>query len=299
MKVVIAGSSGLIGTALVAALRRDGHEVARLVRRPAAGPDEFSWDPVRARVPQPALRDTDAVVNLCGAGLGSRRWTGSFKQELRDSRLTPTDVLAEAVAAAGVPTLVNASGAHYYGGATGDRVMTESDSAGTGFLATLCRDWEGATQPAAEAGARVVLLRSAVVLARRGGLLGMLQPLYSLGLGGRLGNGRQYLPWISLDDEIGGIVFALTHDTVSGPVNLTGPAPVTNAEFNRALGHAMHRPAPFVVPAVALRLALGEFADEAILHGPRAIPTVLEAAGYRFQHNTIGEALAAAVGRSA
>ncbi|WP_280271807.1 TIGR01777 family oxidoreductase [Nocardia wallacei] len=298
MKVVIAGSSGLIGTALVAALRRDGHEVARLVRRRAAGPDEFSWDPVRARVPQPALRGADAVVNLCGAGLGSRRWTGSFKQELRDSRLTPTDVLAEAVAAAGVPTLVNASGAHYYGGGAGDRVMTESDSAGTGFLATLCRDWEGATRPAADAGARVVLLRSAIVLARRGGMLGMLQPLYSLGLGGRLGDGRQYLPWISLDDEIGGIVFALTHDAVSGPVNLTGPAPVTNAEFNRALGRAIHRPAPFVVPAFALRLALGEFADEAILHGPRAIPTVLESAGYRFQHNTIGEALTAAVGKS-
>ncbi|MBF6175545.1 TIGR01777 family oxidoreductase [Nocardia blacklockiae] len=297
MKVVIAGSSGLIGTALVAALRRDGHEVARLVRRPAAARDEFSWDPVRAQLPQPALRGADAVVNLCGAGLGSRRWNGGFKQELRDSRLTPTDVLAEAVAAAGVPTLVNASGAHYYGGDAGDRVRTESDPAGTGFLATLCRDWEAATRPAAEAGARVVLLRSAVVLARHGGLLGMLQPLYSLGLGGRLGSGRQYLPWISLDDEIGGIAFALTHDTVSGPVNMTGPAPVTNAEFNRALARAMHRPAPLVVPAAALRLLVGELAQEAILHGPRAIPTVLEEAGYTFQHNTIGQALAAVVGR--
>ncbi|MBB5918098.1 hypothetical protein BJY24_007010 [Nocardia transvalensis] len=296
MKVVIAGSSGLIGTALVAALRRDGHEVARLVRRPAAARDEFSWDPVRAQVPHRALRDADAVVNLCGAGLGARRWNGSYKQELRDSRLTPTDVLAGAVAAAGVPTLVNASGVHYYGGDTGDRVITESAPAGAGFLGMLCQDWEAATHPAAEAGTRVVLLRSAVVLARHGGILGMLQPLYSLGLGGRLGNGRQYLPWISLADEVGGIVFALTHDTVSGPVNLAGPAPVTNAEFNRALGHAMHRPAPLVVPAVALRVAIGEFAHEAILHGPRAIPTVLEEAGYTFQHNTIGQALAAAVG---
>ncbi|WP_280384302.1 TIGR01777 family oxidoreductase [Nocardia wallacei] len=297
MKVVIAGSSGLIGTALVAALRRDGHEVARLVRRPAAGRDEYTWDPVRAQLPHRALRGADAVVNLCGAGLGSRRWNGSYKQELRDSRITPTDVLAEAVAAAGVPTLVNASGAHYYGGDTGDRVITESAPAGTGFLGTLCRDWEAATHPAAEAGARVVLLRSAVVLARHGGMLSMLQPLYSLGLGGRLGNGRQYMPWISLDDEVGGIVYALTHDTVSGPVNMAGPAPVTNAEFNRALGRALHRPAPLVVPAFALRLLIGEFAQEAILHGPRAIPTALESAGYTFQHNTIGQALDAAVGR--
>lgn len=296
MKVVVAGSSGLIGTALVAALRRDGHEVIRLVRRPAAARDEFSWDPARADLDQRALRDADAVVNLCGAGIG-RRWTGSYKQELRDSRITPTDVLAAAVATAGVPTLVNASGVGFYGGDTGDRVVTETSPAGTGFLATLCQDWETATQPAADAGARTVILRSAVVMSRHGGMLGMLRPLYSLGLGGRLGNGRQYFPWISLDDEVGGIVFALTHPAVSGPVNMVGPAPVTNAEFNRALGRALHRPTPFVVPAFAMRAVLGEFADEAILHGPRAIPTVLEETGYVFRHPTIGAALAAAVGR--
>ncbi|MEU8894375.1 TIGR01777 family oxidoreductase [Nocardia sp. NPDC048505] len=297
MKVVIAGSSGLIGTALVAALRRDGHEVARLVRRAAAAPDEFRWDPVRAEIDARALPGADAVVNLCGASIGGRRWTGSYKQELRDSRITPTDVLASAVAAAEVPVLVNASGVHVYGGGTGDRVVDESAPAGTGFLATLCRDWEAATGPAVAAGARVVLLRSAPVLTRHGGMLGMLRPLYSLGLGGRLGNGRQYTPWISGDDEIGAIVFALTHDTVSGPVNAVGPAPVTNAEFNRALGKALRRPAPFVVPAVTLRAVLGEFADEAILHGPRAIPAVLEAAGYQFRHPTIGAAFAAVAGR--
>ncbi|NNH72367.1 TIGR01777 family protein [Nocardia uniformis] len=297
MRVVVAGSSGLIGTALVAALRRDGHEVIRLVRRPAAARDEFSWDPARADLDQRALRDADAVVNLCGASIGRRRWTGSYKQELRDSRITPTDVLAAAVASAGIPTLVNASGAHYYGGDTGDRVITETSPAGTGFLASLCRDWEAATRPAAEAGARTVLLRSAVVMSRQGGMLAMLRPLYSLGLGGRLGNGRQYMPWISLDDEIGGILFALTHPTVSGPVNMVGPAPVTNAEFNRAMGRVLHRPTPLVVPAFAMRAALGEFAQEAILHGPRAIPTVLEEAGYAFRHPTIGAALAAAIGR--
>lgn len=244
MKVVIAGSSGLIGTALVAALRRDGHQVVRLVRRPAAAADEYVWDPARADLDEQALRGADAVVNLCGASIGGRRWTGSYKQELRDSRITPTDVLAGAIASAGVPVLINASGVHIYGGDTGNKVVEESTPPGTGFLATLCRDWEAATRPATAAGTRTVLLRSAVVLARNGGMLGMLKPLYQLGLGGRLGNGRQYTPWISLDDEIGAILFALNNDAVSGPINSCGPAPVTNAEFNRALGRAVHRPTP-------------------------------------------------------
>ncbi|MEV6769716.1 TIGR01777 family oxidoreductase [Nocardia sp. NPDC051030] len=297
MKVVVAGSSGLIGTALVAALRRDGHEVTRLVRRPVRARDEFSWDPARADLDERALRGADAVVNLCGAGIGRRRWNGSYKQELRDSRIVPTDVLASAVAALGVPTLVNASGVHYYGGDSGDRIVTETSPAGTGFLAGLCNDWEEAAQEAIDAGVRTVLLRSAVVLARHGGMLGMLYPLYSLGLGGRLGNGRQYVPWISIDDEVSGIIFALTNESLSGPVNMVGPAPVTNAEFTRAIGRALHRPTPLVVPAFALRMAIGEFAEEAILHGPRAIPTALEAAGYTFHHPTIGAALAATVGQ--
>ncbi|MFD4461554.1 TIGR01777 family oxidoreductase [Nocardia sp. NPDC058480] len=296
MKVVIAGSSGLIGTALVAALRRDGHQVSRLVRRTPAAPDEFAWDPARAQLDERALRGADAAVNLCGAGIGDSRWTGSYKQLLRDSRITPTDVLATAVAAAGVPTLINASGAHYYGVATGDAIIDETSPAGTDFLATLCRDWEAATEPAAEAGVRTVLIRSAVVLARNGGMLSKLHPLYWAGLGGRLGSGRQYFPWISLDDEVGAIVFALTHPEISGPINATGPAPVTNAEFNRALGRALHRPTPFIVPGFALHALVGEVADS-ILHGPRAIPSVLEEAGYTHQHPTIGAALAAAVGR--
>ncbi|MFF3224528.1 TIGR01777 family oxidoreductase [Nocardia suismassiliense] len=297
MKVVIAGSSGLIGTALVAALRRDGHEVARLVRRRAAGPDEFAWDPVRAELDERALRGADAVVNLCGASTGRRRWNGSFKQELRDSRITPTDVLAAAVVKAGVPALLNASGVHFYGGDTGDRVVDETSPAGSGFLATLCRDWEAATRPAADAGVRTVLLRSAIVLSKHGGLLSMLHPLYFLGLGGRLGSGRQYTPWISMADEIGAIVFALRSQTLAGPLNVVGPAPVTNAEFSRALGRSLHRPTPLVVPAFALRALVGELAQEAILRGPRAIPTALEEAGYEFQHPTIGAALAATVGQ--
>ncbi|WP_054813270.1 TIGR01777 family oxidoreductase [Nocardia arizonensis] len=296
MKVVIAGSSGLIGTALVAALRRDGHDVARLVRRPAAAPDEFVWDPARAEVDGRALRDAEAVVNLCGASIGRQRWNGRYKQQLRDSRIVATDVLATEVAAAKVPVLVNASGVHYYGSGNGDRVVDESSPAGTGFLASLCRDWEAATEPAAAAGVRTVLMRSAVVLSGSGGVLQALRPLYSLGLGGRLGDGRQYSPWISLADEVGAIVFALTEDSLSGPVNSVGPAPVTNAEFTRALGRALHRPVPLVVPGFALRALVGEIADEALLTGPRAIPAALEKAGYRFRHPTIGAALAAAFG---
>ncbi|WP_327152390.1 TIGR01777 family oxidoreductase [Nocardia sp. NBC_01329] len=296
MSVVVAGSSGLIGTALVAALRRDGEQVIRLVRRPAAAPDERRWDPAHAELDPRILDGVDAVVNLCGAGIGDKRWTGAYKQLLRDSRITPTDVLATAVARAGVPTLVNASGVHYYGD-TGDRAVDESGPVGTGFLPTLCLDWEAATHAATEAGTRTVLLRSAVVLTASGGLLPQLKTLFLLGLGGRLGSGRQYQPWISLDDEIGAIRHALTDESVRGPLNAVGPAPVTNAAFTRALGKALHRPTPMFVPGIGLRLVIGEFADEAILHSPRALPRVLEETGYEFRHATVGAALSAAVGR--
>ncbi|MBD0322152.1 MAG: TIGR01777 family protein [Aldersonia sp.] len=293
MRIVIAGSSGLIGTALVASLRADGHDVARLVRRPAAAADEFEWQPEESGIHLRALDGADAVVNLCGVGLGDKRWNGAYKQELRDSRITSTDVLANAVAETGVPVLVNASGVHYYGD-TGDRVVDESSPVGTGFLATLCRDWEAATAPAERA--RVVWLRSAPVLAKHGGILQRLKLLYSLGLGGRLGSGRQYFPWISMDDEVGAIKFVLGNDAVRGPVNLVGPAPVTNAQFNKAMSQALHRPAPWMVPKRVLVGIIGEFAKEAVLGSPRAIPTALEHAGYQFRHNTIGEALAAALG---
>ncbi|WP_328392149.1 TIGR01777 family oxidoreductase [Nocardia sp. NBC_00416] len=296
MSVVVAGSSGLIGTALVAALRRDGEQVIRLVRRPAAAPDERRWDPAHAELDPEIFDGVHAVVNLCGAGIGDKRWTGAYKQLLRDSRITPTDVLATAVARAGVPTLVNGSAVGYYGD-TGDQAVDETGPIGTGFLATLCRDWEAATHAATEAGTRTVLLRSAVVLSGAGGILPQLKALFLLGLGGRLGNGRQYQPWISLDDEVGAIRHALTNESVRGPLNAVGPAPVTNAAFTRALAHALHRPAPLFVPGFALRLAVGEFAEEAILHSPRALPGVLEETGYEFRHATVGAALAAAVGR--
>lgn len=290
MRVAVAGSRGLIGTALLAALRRDHHDVSLLVRRPARASDEISWDPVAGRINPERLAGLDAVVNLCGVGIGDRRWSGARKQEIRDSRIGSTEVLAGAVAAAGVPTLVNANAVGYYGSA-GDRILDESSPAGSGFLARVCADWQDATAAATAAGARVVLCRSGVVLAGSGGMLGPLTTLYRLGLGGRLGDGRQYLSWISLEDEVRALLFLLERPDIAGPVNLTGPAPVTNAQFSAALGRAVRRPAPWAVPAFALKALLGEFAAEGVLAGQRAIPAVLEANGFAFRHHTVGQAL--------
>lgn len=289
--IAIAGSSGLIGTALVYALRATDRRVLRIVRRAPSNADEVFWNPDAGEFDPATLAGVDAVVNLCGVNVGEKRWSGAFKQSLRDSRIGPTEVLAAAVAEAGVPVLVNASAVGYYGD-TGHRITDETASAGDGFLANLCVDWEAATWPARQDGARVVLVRSGLVLAQAGGVLGRLKPLFSLGLGARLGNGRQYMPWISLEDEIRALLFAISHDELSGPVNLTGPAPVTNAEFTTAVGRAVNRPTPLMVPGFALRAALGEFADEGLLGGQRAIPAALERAGFVFHHNTIGEALA-------
>jgi uncharacterized protein (TIGR01777 family) len=200
------------------------------------------------------------------------------------------------VAEAGVPTLINASAVGFYGD-TKDRTVDETATAGTGFLPRLCIDWEAATVPAEAAGTRVVLARTGLVLSPSGGMLGRLKPLFSFGLGARLGNGRQYMPWISLEDEVRALLFAIFHDELSGPVNLTGPAPVTNAEFTAALGRALNRPTPLPMPGFVLRAALGEFADEGLLIGQRAIPAALERAGFGFHHDTIGEAMAYATAR--
>jgi len=295
MRVVIAGSSGLVGTALVPLLRQGGHDVVRLVRHRPTAPDERGWDPPAGRIDDDALDGADAVVNLCGVGIGDKRWTGEYKQQLCDSRVVPTDVLAATVAERGVPVLLNASGANYYGD-TGDRTVDETDPVGRGFLAGVCRDWEAATAAAHDAGARVVITRSGVVISRPGGLVGQLRPIFALGLGGRLGSGRQFMPWISLDDAVGVIRFALEQESVRGPVNVVGPNAATNAEFTRTLGEAVHRPAVLVVPRLALKAARGaELAEELALTGPRVRPAVLEKHGYPFAHPTIGAAVTAAV----
>lgn len=294
--IAIAGSSGLIGTALVAALRSADHRVLRIVRRTPANDDELYWNPESGEIDSAALEDVDAVVNLCGINIGRRRWSGAFKQQLRDSRITPTEVLAQAVAESGAGVLVNSSAIGYYGD-TRNRAVDETAPAGTGFLAQLCQDWEAATAPASRAGARVVLARTGLVLAPAGGALSRLRPLFAMGVGGRLGTGRQYMSWISLEDQVRALLFTLSHPTLAGPVNLTGPAPVTNVEFTTALGRALRRPTRVGLPGFAVRAAVGEFADEGLLLGQRVIPAALERAGFGFHHNTIGEALGYAVNR--
>jgi hypothetical protein len=237
----------------------------------------------------------DAVVSLSGAPVAGGRWTPARKRVLRDSRIGPTSTLVTAIAAAAAPPAVLLSGSAigWYGD-TGDREVDETAPAGDSFLAGLVTDWEAAAAPAREAGTRVVLLRSGLVLAPKGGLLGPLAPLFRLGLGGRIGPGRQYLSWIALADHVRAARFLLEHD-VDGPVNLTAPAPVTNAAFTAALGRAVHRPAVFAVPAPALRAALGEVSTE-LLGSVRARPARLLAAGFTFQYPSIDAALAAAVG---
>ena len=300
MKVAVTGSSGLIGTALVASLRADGHEVIRLVRRPPRGADEARWDPRAADaglVPYApgGLDGLHACVHLAGAGVADRRWTARYKAEIRASRVLGTRALAGALAKLSPPpaSLVAASAIGWYGD-TGGREVDESAPAGQAFLARLVRDWEAAAGPAADAGIRVVHTRSGLVLTPRGGILARLLPLARLGLCPRFGSGRQVMSWISLSDEIGAIRFLLDRKDISGPVNLTAPAPVTNSEFAAALdAAASRRDLPWLrVPAPALRLALGEAAVE-LLTSARVLPKRLQEAGYQFRHPTLPEALSA------
>lgn len=290
---MVAGASGLIGTALTAELRAHGHEVLRLVRRGPSAPDERGWDPPAGRIDDGALDGADAVVNLCGAPIAGGRWSHARRQLLVNSRVEPTEVLAAAVAEQGIPLLVNASAAGYYGD-KGDALVPETEPSGTGFLADLCQRWESATARAADAGARVVRMRTGHVLASRGGLVGMLKPLFFLALGGRLGNGSQYMPWIHVEDQVAAVRFLVENDTVSGAVNLCSPNPVTNAEFTAAFGRAMRRPAPWFAPAPVLRLAVGD-ADGEILYSQRMVPAVLAENGFTHRHPSLDETLSSLV----
>ena len=298
MKVLIAGASGFLGQALIRELTDHGHQVHALVRRPARNGSEIEWHPEHGSIDPDALRGYGAVIGLSGAGIGDRRWTPAYKQELIDSRVKPTGALAKALAFLPVTqrprTFLSASAVGYYGN-RGDELLPETGGAGEGFLADLVVRWEAATEPAAEAGVRVVPLRTGLVLSARGGLLARLIPLYRKGLGGRLGSGQQFQPWITLADEVGAIRFLLESDDVAGPVNLTGPAPVRNQEFNDELGRVLNRPAKLAVPRLALRAALGEFANGGVLASERVIPERLLAAGYRFKHSELRSALEWAV----
>jgi uncharacterized protein (TIGR01777 family) len=294
MRVVIAGSSGLIGSALAADLSGEGHEVTRLVRHPARTAGELTWDPRTAGGLDPAaVSGADAVVHLSGAPIAPRPWTAARKAELRASRIQSTDTLVQAISSAVAPpaVLACASATGWYGD-TGDRVVDEGAPAGSGFLAWLARDWEAAAGQARAAGVRVANLRSGIVLSRHGGMVGSLLPLFRLGLGGRVGSGGQYLSWISLTDEVRAIRFVLGQADLDGPVNLTAPEPVTNAQFTAALARTVGRPAVLAVPASLLRAGLGEVSSE-LLSGARVTPRRLLDAGFVFRHPGIAGALAA------
>jgi uncharacterized protein len=296
MRVAITGSSGLIGTALADHLSSTGTEVIRLVRRPPAEGNEVRWDPTAddGGLRSAALGRVDAVVHLSGASVAGGRWTAARKQVLRASRIGSTAALVRGLLAADAPprTLLAGSAIGWYGD-TGDRAVDETAPAGSGFLASLVRDWEAAADPAAAAGLRVVHLRSGVVLSRAGGMLGPLLLPFRVGLGARIGAGSQYLSWISITDHVRAVSFLLGQPDISGPVNLTAPVPASNAEFTRALGAAVHRPALLAVPGWAVRLALGELSTE-LLGSSRVLPARLQKAGFRFDYPTIGPALAAA-----
>jgi uncharacterized protein (TIGR01777 family) len=299
MRVVVTGSSGLIGSALVRSLTADGHDVLRLVRRDARAADEAQWDPARRRLDGALLAGADAVVNLAGAGIGDHRWSDDYKRTVLASRVDATTTIATAVAARPVSdrprVLLSASAVGFYGD-TGENAVDESAPQGAGFLADVVRQWEQSTAPAAEAGVRVVTPRSGIVLAAGGGALGKVLPLFKLGLGGRLGSGQQWMSWVALPDEVAALRFVLEREDISGPVNVTAPEPVRNRDYTKAIARAVHRPALARVPPVALRAALGGFADEGVLVSQRVLPARLDDAGFAFTYVDVDAALAAIVG---
>jgi uncharacterized protein (TIGR01777 family) len=297
MRIVMAGSSGLLGSHLRVRLAADGHEITRLVRRPPTDRDEQPWQPDTGDLDPAVLAGADVVVNLAGTGVEDRRWNERFKQLLISSRVRPTGTLATAIAGLPAsdrpPVMVNASAIGYYG-ETGDAEVDETTPVGTGFFPDLCQAWEAAAAPAERAGVRVVALRTGLVLDKSGGLLKAMALAFRLFAGGPLAGGRQWMPWISMTDWTGAVAFLMANPGVSGPVNLVGPDPVRNSEFTRALARELHRPALWPIPRIALRTVLGEFANET-LASQRVLPGVLNRLGYRFQHSTVDEGLRSAL----
>jgi uncharacterized protein (TIGR01777 family) len=295
----VSGASGLIGSALAAALVSEGHTVRRLVRHePASGPDEIFFDPEGGRIEAEKLEGLDGLIHLAGENVAAGRWTAARKERIRRSRLLGTRLIAERLAALGTPPplLLNASAIGFYGD-RGDELLNESSAAGDGFLASLCRDWEAATEPAREAGIRVVKLRIGVVLSRQGGALKKMLLPFKLGLGGPLGSGRQYVSWIALDDLVRAILFILETPGVEGAVNGVAPSPVRNSEFTLILARAMRRPAFLPAPVVALKLALGEMAQGMVLASGRVLPNKLLSEGFSFEYPDLESALKSELSR--
>ena len=285
-RIAITGASGLIGTALVGHLKSEGHTVQRLVRRAVVAQDEIQWDPKTGYVDIEALRGVDAVIHLAGVGVGDKRWSKKYRSEILNSRLLGTTAIANAVSEVKPQVFISASAIGWYG-ESGNRAVVESDRVGDDFLAAVCREWESAADLAT--GVRTVKIRTGLVLDPTGGALGKMLPLFRLGLGGKLGSGKQWWSWITLHDQIRAIAFLL-ENKISGPVNLTSPNPVTNSEFTAGLARAMHRPALFPVPAIALKIVLGGFSSE-VLGSKKVMPQVLTEAGFTFDYPHISSAL--------
>ncbi|ARF80677.1 TIGR01777 family oxidoreductase [Kitasatospora aureofaciens] len=301
MRIAVTGSTGLIGSALVRSLLADGHQVVRLVRhRSRTGPQPdgstaIGWNPLLGEVDRDGLAGVEAVVHLAGAGVGDRRWSDSYKRDIRESRVYGTETVAVALAALKEPprVLVSASAVGWYG-QTGDRVIDEDSPAGDDFLAEVCLEWEAAARPAERAGIRVVHPRTGMVLSAAGGAGSRLFPLFKLGLGGRLGSGQQYWSYISLADEVAALRFLIDREDLSGAFNLTAPEPATNAELTAAIGRALRRPTPFPVPEAVLKVVLGELAVE-VVGSHRVVPRRLLEAGFRFAHPDLDSAVRAAL----
>jgi uncharacterized protein len=293
MRVLVTGASGLVGTALVASLQRRGDEVTRLVRRKdEVGPDAVWWDPPAGQVDTARLPAVEAAVHLSGEPIAEGRWTSEKKKRILNSRRDTTGVLASTLAHLNPKprVLVSLSAVGYYGN-RGEEVLDENSTPGTGFLAGVCRQWEESTGAANAAGIRVVIGRMGVVLSANGGALSKMLPPFRLGLGGPLGSGDQYISWIAEVDAVNGILFLLATPSLAGPVNLVAPNPVTNREFAKELGAAVHRPSAISVPALAVRLAAGEMANEALLASQRVVPARLQKAGFKFVFPALREAL--------
>jgi uncharacterized protein (TIGR01777 family) len=291
MKIAIAGASGLVGSALIPELESDGHQIVRLVRN-SPRTDEIEWHPNQDEIEPARLDGFDAIVNLAGESIAEGRWTEDKKKKIRDSRVNGTHLISEAMARlARKPRVFLCASATGIYGDRGDDILDEQSESGGGFLAGVCREWEKACEPAVRAGVRVVNLRLGPILARAGGLLEKMLTPFKMGLGGKVGSGKQYISWIAIDDVIEAMKLALNDESIRGPLNVVAPHAVTNERFTRALGEVLSRPTVMAMPAFAARFAFGEMADEMLLVSQRVVPKKLNAAGFRFQFGEVGTAL--------
>jgi uncharacterized protein (TIGR01777 family) len=292
MKILISGSHGLVGTALIQALESEGYDIFRLVRYAPHSETEIEWSPDRYSIALARLEGFDAVVHLAGESIAEGRWTDEKKKRIRESRVKGTRLLGDALANLSQPpkTFVCASAIGYYGD-RGDELLTEKSAPGKDFLSDVCVEWEKATALASEKGIRVVNCRFGIILDAKGGALKKMLPPFRMGVGGKIGSGKQWMSWIALDDVVRGIKFALANDSIRGPVNFVAPAPVTNARFTKTLGKVLSRPTLFPIPAFGVRLLFGEMADALLLSSQRVAPTVLQTSNFLFQYSQLDSAL--------